>query len=156
MKSLTARQNFWARVSKTATCWNWNGPKNPRGDGQLGVDGVTKLAHRVSYEMAYGPIPAGIVVTRTCDNYSCVKPQHLKAATKKQSAEDRRSLRKDSTSGIRGVTWDRGRSRWRVQVVSGGKNYQGGRYESLDDAAEAAIALRNELFTHNKSDRITP
>ena len=157
MRSLTGRQNFWAKVEKTETCWTWTGAKLGGGHGVFGVEGVTKLAHRLSYEMAHGPIPAGFVVIQTCDNKACVNPPHLKAVTKKQSSENQRGARKDNaSSGIRGVSWDKGRNLWRVQVISNGKHHCGGRYESLDDAKTAATDLRNELFTHNKSDRITP
>ena len=38
-------------------------------------------AHRFSYELAYGAIPAKHDVHHTCHRRSCVRPEHLLATT---------------------------------------------------------------------------
>jgi hypothetical protein len=69
---------FWQFVNKTDTCWLWTGSRS-RGYGLIGAgaSGKTKSAHRVSYELANGPIPAGMWVLHKCDNPPCVNPAHL-------------------------------------------------------------------------------
>lgn len=58
-------------------CWSWTGYRDPNGYGRLRVDGVPKLAHRLSWELYRGTIPEGMHVLHRCDNPPCVKPAHL-------------------------------------------------------------------------------
>jgi hypothetical protein len=37
------------------------------------------LAHRMAYELARDPIPAGLVIDHLCRNKRCVNPSHLEA-----------------------------------------------------------------------------
>jgi hypothetical protein len=81
---------FFSKVQKTETCWIWTAYKNKKGYGQINSDGYNmKKAHRVSYEMHNGNIPDGLIVCHSCDNPSCVNPQHLWLGTDLQNAQDR-------------------------------------------------------------------
>ena len=42
---------------------------------------ATGYAHRVSYELANGPIPAGLQIDHLCKLTLCVRPSHLEAVT---------------------------------------------------------------------------
>ncbi len=59
-------------------CWEWNGGINGAGYGSSGGRG----AHRIAYEMAFGPIPDGLEIDHLCRNTICVNPDHLEAVTK--------------------------------------------------------------------------
>jgi hypothetical protein len=83
-------ERFWTKVDRRgdAECWMWIGATNRgakmRGGpyGKLGDEWPSRktvLAHRVSYEMAKGEIPAGHQVDHRCRNSLCVNPQHLEA-----------------------------------------------------------------------------
>lgn len=78
---LPAEARFWARVEKSEDCWNWKGP--PR--GTLKVKGKPMIAYRFSYEMAKGPIPAGLTIDHLCMNPRCVRPDHLEAVTMQEN-----------------------------------------------------------------------
>lgn len=62
-------------------CWLWTGTIiKPRGAAQFSIRGKLILAHRLMYEMAIGPIPDDYCVFRTCENQTCVNPDHLTIA----------------------------------------------------------------------------
>lgn len=83
-------------------CWEWQSTRNNSGYGKFWLNGRTRLAHRVSYELHKGEIPAGLAVRHTCDNPPCVNPAHLLVGTGKDNARDaleRNRYRRGATNG---------------------------------------------------------
>lgn len=77
-------------VNPATGCWDWTATVTDRGYGTIGetvAPGKSRsiYAHRLSYEMHHGPIPAGLVVDHVCDNRRCVNPDHLQLLTSKQN-----------------------------------------------------------------------
>ena len=81
----TLEQRFWAKVEKTDTCWNWTGAISSVGYGRLSVNEYPRYAHRISYEMHVGPIPAGMQVDHLCRNRACVNPAHLEVVSQREN-----------------------------------------------------------------------
>jgi len=85
-------ERFWEKVEKTDGCWLWTSTLNTWGYGQFQI-GRTKQyrAHRIAYELTYGPIPAGMHVCHHCDNPRCVRPDHLFLGTHLDNMRDRQA-----------------------------------------------------------------
>lgn len=63
-------------------CWLWQGATNPGSEyGRMTVNRKTTYAHRVSYELFVGPIPALLQIDHLCENKRCVNPAHLEPVT---------------------------------------------------------------------------
>ena len=89
----TLEERFWAKVDKKGPdeCWEWLATKNRSGYGQIGAGGrhgKFVLAHRVSWELANGPIPTGMCVLHRFDNPGCVNPAHLFLGTQADNLRD--------------------------------------------------------------------
>ena len=100
-------RGFWARVRKTDVCWYWDGPRYP-GRAYYGLTPRTwpggRYAHRCSWILHNGQIPAGMNVLHRCDNYPCVRPEHLFLGTQRDNMCDaarKGRLRNGGRSGER-------------------------------------------------------
>jgi len=79
-------------VDSDTGCWEFTGAKNTKGYGNIGIDGRTVSAHRVSYMIANdGAVTPGNHVCHSCDNPSCVNPDHLWEGSHSENMSDRQS-----------------------------------------------------------------
>lgn len=80
-------------------CWEWRGCLTQKGYGRFKMDGQCFLAHRASWLLQRGEIPAGMCVCHHCDNPACINPDHLFLGTNEDNVKDRvlkgRSARSD-------------------------------------------------------------
>ena len=84
----TLDERFWEKVEKSDDCWLWTSGKNKFGYGQFRLEGRTRAAHRVAWELTHGPIPEGMCVLHACDVRHCVRPDHIWLGTHNENTQD--------------------------------------------------------------------
>lgn len=153
----STEENFWAQVEKGDECWIWTGHLYSNGYGQSWVQETKTgaLAHRLAWQLTRGTIPDGMQLDHTCWNRACVNPGHLRLATSKQNSENLSGLKRNNTTGYRGVRLEKRTGRYYARVHHNGKEHSGGTHATAEEAHAAAQALRLRLFTHNDLDRHT-
>lgn len=112
-------ERYWERVIRypDTECWGWNGGNSGFGYGVMtNENGRNIHAHRVSWRIHFGAIPAGLDVCHTCDNPPCSNPAHLFLGTHKENMLDC-SAKKRSAAHRAGDGWRRGTDNGRAKLT---------------------------------------
>jgi hypothetical protein len=109
---MSDEERFWSKVEKGPDCWLWLGGLARGNSGKSSLQygffmtGTYKskkqwIAHRFSYYLTYGEIPAGLMVRHMCHNTKCVRPDHLKVGTHKDNMQDMADAKRVNAKGER-------------------------------------------------------
>lgn len=110
-KRPTPEERFWRSVNKAgptlpgmdSACWEWAAHRRGLGYGEIWVNGRNVVAHRFSFALANGPIPAGLFVCHRCDNPPCVNPGHLFLGTHDDNMADRSAKGRQAKGDTQGT-----------------------------------------------------
>lgn len=96
-------ERLWSKTAPRANgCIVWIGARQGSGYGKLEVGPanatVSYRAHRLAWQLRYGPIPEGMVVCHRCDHPPCVNLAHLFLATQAENNRDRDRKGRQRTS----------------------------------------------------------
>ena len=87
-------------------CWLWMAAGGADGRyGRIGVNGNSRLAHRVAWELYRGPISGNEHVLHKCDVTICVNPDHLFLGSHADNMRD--MAEKGRAVGLSGVNHPR-------------------------------------------------
>ena len=93
-KRLSLKERFESKIYYGLDgCWYWLGALGYSGGkkdrGRFFVNGINKVAARVSYELYKGKINNDLFVCHSCDNAMCVNPDHLYLGAQFDNMKDR-------------------------------------------------------------------
>lgn len=83
----TLDERFWKKVEKQSDCWEWRGARTKKGYGVMWMGDRLVGATVISMTLAEVP-KTGPFVLHSCDNKSCVRPDHLRWGTAKENTAD--------------------------------------------------------------------
>lgn len=82
-----AKERFFSNIEKSPNCWIWKGAFS-KGYGMMFYKKHLK-SHRFSYFIHKGNIEKDKLICHTCDNPSCVNPDHLYQGTPQDNMNDK-------------------------------------------------------------------
>ncbi len=82
------KEDFLSKIKTSEGCSIWDGSKGSNGYGTVNIDGLTYSTHRAAFTFTKGVIPKGFDVCHTCDNRSCINPNHLVLGSRLDNMRD--------------------------------------------------------------------
>jgi hypothetical protein len=108
---------------------------------QITINKKHYKTHRLVYLMFHGSMPKEI--DHIDNNPLNNRIENLRPASRSEQCCNT-TLRIDSTSGIKGVTWDKARNKWIVTINKNKKTVFRGRFDSLELAQLVSLEARNK------------
>lgn len=119
--------------------WNSNGYM------ALSINKTMYYCHRIAWAIYYGEWPSDLldhINTNKSDN----RISNLRIANTSQNAENKRNAQSNNkTSGLLGVHFNKKANLWSAQLVSKGKHFWLGSYQTAEEASLAYINAKRRV-----------
>lgn len=125
--------------------WKRAGRKMPSGYYCLQVDGVEWREHRIVWEWVNGvTLTENDEIDHIDGDRGNNRIENLRKATRAENQWNAK-VRKDNTSGFKGVSWNKKSQRWTANISINGKVTYLGAFPTAEEAHEAYTARAREL-----------
>jgi hypothetical protein len=136
-------------IKKTSIrCSDIVGHKTKSGYIVIRIDGRLYRAHQLAWMYVYKQFPIKFI-----DHINLVRDDNricnLRLVTKKQNSENR--VNKNTSTGIRGIIWDKQRKKYAAYISQNNKTIGLGRFDLIEDAKNAYANAAKIYHTHNNS-----
>jgi hypothetical protein len=126
-------------------CLVWTGYLNDAGYGILYRNGKSLRVHRMAWLEAGRELPDDVLLDHRCHNRACFNLKHLRPADSQLNNQNRAGANKNSTTGIRGVSFVKSKGTYKAQVMHNRVQYVKGGFPAAEGAEQAAVQMRLEL-----------
>lgn len=110
-------------------CLHWTGSLGKDGYGNSYWRGKRTGAHRLAWELTYGPLDVTDRVDHALGCYpTCCEISHLRVTTNRQNVRHRVRANKNNTSGRRNVYWVPSKKKWLARIEADGKGISFGKW----------------------------
>lgn len=116
---------------------------NSHGYTTIGIDGRRYVASNLAWLYVTGDWPITGIDHRDQDK-SNNRWGNLRLADQSQNNANSKT-RRDSTSGVRGVSWDKEKGKWEAHVGWKGRKHHVGYFDSIEEASKARDAKALQL-----------
>lgn len=132
---------YWKEcLSPVAQVGSVAGTLQSNGYITVGLDGKILRAHRIAWALHYNNQPPKLI-----DHKNRVKSDNridnLRSTTVVDNAYNQ-GLAKNNKSGIKGVSWDNTRNKWRATCSVSGVRSNLGYYDTIEQASKAVATFR--------------
>ena len=109
----------------------------------ININGKKHLAHRLIYSYFNGEIPDELQIDHINHDPSDNSYENLRLATNRQNCQNG-ILRKNNTSGVKGISWHKQHEKWQVRCYLNEKRKHLGYFDNKEEAEEKVKTFREE------------
>lgn len=120
------------------------GAKHHSGYWFMHINGKLYGVHRIAWLLATGSDPGKMAVEHINGKKGDNRLKNLRLATQSQNNCNVKN-RRDNTSGVKGVNWNKQHQKWMARVMVNGASHYLGLFKSIEEAEVAIRVKRAEL-----------